>query len=138
MRTSNLVFFNPHTDMPATRYDSATGNLNTAGTGNRALGTKAPGAAGGPAINDRTAMHGIMSESNVASLLVDTAATISVYFWNKVWGEWVKGGAAAADYQKAVEARGQWSFTGQEGTPFYLVADVVVVRATLYASQVRL
>ncbi len=133
MRTSNLVIFNPCKDLPL-EY----GNTGDTGGTTRALGNKAPGAIGGPALSDRTAAHGVVPESNVVALLIDVAATVSVYFWNTTWLEWVKGGAAAADYSKAIEARGQWAFTGQEGTPFYLVSDNDdVTRATLYASQTR-
>lgn len=140
MRTSNLVTFNPSKDLPLD-YDSATGNRNP-GAGDRALGTKAPDAAGGPALNDVSVAHGVIPESNVAAILLKTSdassVDITMYTWNKLWGEWVKGGAVAADYTKTIESRGQWAFTGQEGTPFYLVASTVkVTRATLYAQNIR-
>jgi hypothetical protein len=136
IRTGDRVILNPDRDLPLD-YDSATGNLSaTAGTGNRSLGTKAPGAAGGPALNDVTKAHGLIGEDGLASILVDTAlAALNVYVWNKTWNSWVKGGAVATDYSKAIEINGQWAFTGQEGTPFYLYADVTVTRATVHARK---
>lgn len=140
MRTSNLVTFNPSKDLPLA-YDSTTGDIDTSSP-ERALGTKAPGASGGPPINDPAYAHGEIPESNVAALLLktsdDSSVDISVYVFNKTWGEWVKAGAGAADYVKTIESRGQWAFTGQEGTLFYLVASTVkVTRATLHAARIR-
>jgi hypothetical protein len=132
MRTSNLVTFNPSRDLPK-NYNSSGDYV--IGAGNYAIGDKAPGSAGGPALNDLAAAHGYIYESNIASVLVDTACQLAVYIFNKTWGEWTKAGAAAADYTKSIEERGQWAFTGQEGTAFYLVSDTPVVRATVHAAR---
>lgn len=132
MRTSNLVIFNPSRDLPL-NYDSSGDYV--VGAGDYAIGDKAPGAAGGPASDDISAAHGYIHESNIASVLVDTECQLAVYVFNKTWKKWTKAGAAAADYTKAIEADGQWAFTGQEGTAFYLVSDTPVVRATVHAAR---
>ena len=135
MRTSNLVIFNPNRDLPK-NYDSSGDLIDPRdGSGEYAIGDKAPGAAGGPALNDPKVAHGYIHESNIAAVLVDTECQLALYVFNKTWNQWVKAGAAAADYTKAIEEDGQWAFTGQEGTAFYLVSDTPVVRATLHAAR---
>ena len=134
MRTSNLIGFNPSRPM-SLAYDSASGDLG--GNNGAVLGTKAPGAAGGPDLKDYTKAHGVIGEDCIATLALKVGTTISVWFFNKKWGEWIKGGAGAADYSKVLEDRGQWAFYGQEGTRFYLVAaDVGLVDALLHCRPV--
>lgn len=134
MRTANLVASNPSKLMPHL-YNAADGTLG--GDLTKAIGTKAPGAAGGPPLSGEAAKayaHGEIKENCIATVLVDTACTLKVYFYNNAFKRWVLGGATAVDASKALEADCQWAFYGQEGTLFYLVSDVVVANAALHGA----
>lgn len=132
MRTANMVAHNPAHLMPHL-YDSGTGDLG--GGLDAAIGTKAPGSAGGPPLSGEAAKafaHGEIKENCIATVLVDTACSLKVYYWSPAFKRWVWGGAEETDATKSLDADGQWSFYGQEGTLFYLVSDVSIPNAAIH------